>query len=80
MIFGVSFIDKNARKSGATIEGIIANARYAIGKSYAFKSCLITESTVFDFFDRDAPISFWNNYIISVSVISRYRNVISVIG
>ena len=72
--------DCDARKPGAILEGIGADACHTVGKSYAFKSCLNTESTVFDYFDRDAPISFWNNHIISVAVISRHRSIISIIS
>ena len=48
MIFGVSFINNNARESGATGEGIIADARHAVRDCHARKLGAIIEGPTTD--------------------------------
>ena len=48
MIFCVSFINNNARKSGATIKSIIADARHAVGDCNARKIGATLEGPIAD--------------------------------
>ena len=48
VIVGVSFINNNARKPGATREGSIADARHAVSNCHARKPGAFTKSVIMD--------------------------------
>lgn len=48
MIFGVPFIDNNARQTAAIIEGITTNARHTVADCNACQTAAISEGIITD--------------------------------